>query len=116
MLGELAELRQLIEQNLAETRALRADVQGLLRARAALDAGRAKRIAEKRKSAAYVRQLVLETAAADQQAGRPALGRAGRVAGKLNGMVSESHVRKILSRTQSSARDSVGSNDADKGD
>jgi hypothetical protein len=91
------------------------DVQGLLRARAALDAGRAKVNAEKRKRATYTRHLVLETAAADQRAGTPARGRAGRVARKLNGLLSESQVQKIL-RALCCARDSVSSNDADKGD
>lgn len=100
---------ELIEQLIVEVRALRAEVQGVLRARAALDAGRARAIAEKRKRAAYTRSLVLETAAADHQAGRPARGRAGRVARKLNGLVSEGQARKIL-RALSSARDSAGYN------
>lgn len=107
--------QQLLEQLLAEMRALRADVQSLLRARAALDAGRARAIAEKRKRAAYTRQLVLETVAAEQQAGRGGRGLAQRVAGKLQGKVSVSQVRKIISLALSSASDSVGSNAA-KGD
>jgi hypothetical protein len=106
---------ELLEQVLAELRALRAAVQGLLRARAALDAGRARAIADKRRKGSYTRTLVLELAAAEQQAGRGGRGLAGRVTRKLQGQVSEAHVRKILSSTQSNARDSVVSNSA-KGD
>lgn len=108
----LVDTHELVEQVLAEIRALRADVAGLLRAKAALDAGRARAVAERRKHGAYLRTLVLETAAAEQQAGRGGRGLAGRVSRKLQGHVSEGHARKILSLAQSSARDSVGSNAA----
>lgn len=107
--AELAELRALAEQNLAETRALRADLQGVLRARAGLDAGRARAIEKAQKFGAYTRNLVVDLAAADVHAGRPERGRAGRIAKKLNGLAGEAHVRKIL-RTLSSVRDSSGSN------
>jgi len=105
-------LLEVLAEVLAEVRALRADVQGLLRARAALDAGRAKGIAAARKRASYSRTLVLDLAAADQQADRPDRGRAGRVARKLRGQLSESQVAKIL-RTLSSVRDSAAFNDDD---
>jgi hypothetical protein len=63
-------------------------------------------------NAAYVRTLVLDTAAIEQQAGRGGRGLAGRVTRKLQGKVSEGHVRKILSRALSSGRDSSLSNPA----
>jgi len=60
--------------------------------------------------------LVIDLAAIDERAGRPERGRPGRIARKLQGMLSESQVRKIL-RALSSVRDSALSNgdDADDG-
>jgi len=111
----LVDQHELLEQLLAEVRALRAEVQGVMRARAALDAGRARAIAAKRRKGSYTRTLVVDLAAAEQQAGRGGRGLAGRVARKLQGKVSESQVRKIL-RALSCERDFLKSNDADKGD
>lgn len=111
----LVDSHELLEQLLAEVRALRAEVQGVMRARAALDAGRARAIAAKRRKGSYTRTLVVDLAAAEQQAGRGGRGLAGRVARKLQGKVSESQVRKIL-RALSCERDFLKSNDADKGD
>ena len=105
------DVRELLAQILQELHALRSEVAALNRMRTALDAGRAKAIAAKRRKGAAARATVLELADADRRAGRSERGRAGRVARRLGGALSESRVRKIL-RALSSERDFVGSNGA----
>jgi len=114
--SDAAELERLRAEFKAELAALRAAFDRRLapleRYKAGLDTGRAKRNAERRAAAGALRDVVLGLAAADADAGRPARGRAGRIARKINrgeGSVSEAHVRKIL-RALSSARDSLPPN------
>ena len=79
----------------------------LRRQREALAAGRAKGNALRHREAQRLRVLVFDLATADAQAGRPALGRAGRIHRKLplrhdgERIVGERLVRKILSAMQS---------------
>jgi len=72
--------------------------------RTALDAGRAKAIHRAQARAGALAVLVLDLAHADALAGRPARGRAGRIARKL-GCVSERRVRQILSELLSCVSD-----------
>jgi len=66
-----------------------------------LDAQRAKRHAQQAERAARLRLLVL--AAADRDAQRNGeRGRAGRIALRLHGLVTERHVRRILKETPTS--------------
>jgi hypothetical protein len=73
----------------------------------ALDRGRAIAIEEKQQRAALLRAAVLRQAADDEARGRSPWGRPGRIARKLRGLVSERHVRRILSDVQSSPSDSA---------
>jgi hypothetical protein len=74
-----------------------------------LDAGRNKAIAKAKRRAAGHAALIIDLAAIDARAGRPERGRAGRIARKLRGMLSESQVHRIL-RALSSVRDFPVSN------
>jgi hypothetical protein len=87
----------------------RADAALGVAVRRALDAGRAKRIANAKQRGAASAALVADLAMLDLAAGRPERGRAGRIARKLHGELSESRVRKIL-RAFSNATDSTASN------
>ena len=73
----------------------------LQRQREALARGREKVNAQRQRAARHLRVLIFDLAAADAaadaQAGKPAWGRAGRIARKLQGRVGERHIRKILS-------------------
>jgi len=62
---------------------------------AALNKGRARAIRRAQERAGALAGLVLDLAHSDVLAGRPARGRAGRIARKLGG-VSERHVKRIL--------------------
>lgn len=76
---------------------------------AILARGRARRRSTQLEQSAAVIDAVLRVAAQDLALGRPARGRPGRVARKLRGMVSERHVRRILSDLRAGASDSVWS-------
>ena len=93
----------------AKPRARTSDAALGVAVRRALDAGRAKRIANAKRRGAASAALVLDAAMLDVHAGRPERGRAGRIARKLKGDLSESRVRKIL-RAFSNGSDSVASN------
>lgn len=106
---DLAEIRTLLEQLLSEQRAQRVLLEGLHRGREGLERGRAKAIERARKRGLQSQRLIIDLAAVDVRAGKPERGRAGRIARKLDRLLSESQIRKIL-RTLSSAPDSLVSN------
>ena len=68
---------------------------------AALDAGRAVAVRRAREQGVRTMALVAELVVLDARAGRPVRGRAGRIARKLRGMLTEGQIRRKL-RTLSS--------------
>jgi len=74
---------------------------------AALDVGRRIAIEASQQRSAGLRRVIAQLAADDAARGKPARGRAGRIARKLDGLSSERRVLQILSETQSSVSDSL---------
>jgi hypothetical protein len=74
-------------------------LEGLAKGRARLAFLNKQRKAESAQRAVQIAYLSL----ADQQAGRPAHGRAGRISRKLRGHITERLVRKYLARLSSGA-------------
>ena len=72
----------------------------------ALDRGRAIAIAQHQARSAANAATIFYLARVDQDAGRPARGRSGRISRKLHGRLSERLVRKYLARLSSGADDS----------
>jgi hypothetical protein len=62
----------------------------------ALERGRRAAIAKSRKRAAQLERAVREELDRDILSGKPARGRAGRIERRLQGVVTERHVRRIL--------------------
>jgi hypothetical protein len=65
---------------------------------AGLDRGRAIAIAQAKARSAQRVGLIVVLVNTDTQQGRPDRGRAGRIARKLGGLISERHVKRILDR------------------
>jgi len=66
------------------------------RVKLGLDKGRARRLAQQQEKAKERAEMILSFAAADVLAGRPSRCRAGRIARKMKGELSESQVRRHL--------------------
>jgi hypothetical protein len=86
----------------------------LQRIAAGLARGRAKAAAHQAEHALELRRIVAQRARADARAGNSHRGRAARIARQLRGLVTERHVRRVLSDISYDVSDAIAQSAIDK--
>ena len=87
-----------------ETTTTRKAVEVYRKTQAALARGRDRINAERKKQGEHSRAQVYYFMRLDQDAGKPSRGQARRIRRRMDGALSESQIRKIISRTRNSVR------------